>query len=302
MKNISPLALLISLVAASPHALAGTAYVSFLPDAQDQYPGSPATSEWDHSQEGGSANSNGYDGNYSSGTSSVAGVSVSFSSTYAGTATTHNLDKNLSTSADNAGDGFIMGNSSVSVDHQTTTIEGVKQIENYQVWTITFSEAVDNFSWSILDIDSSDEGSAKNWIDTLAAEGWSSQSLNPTLGTGDVLANWNLGGSELMLDTSTYNLDTVYRDTDTHGWDNEGSSTAEAADATATLYFASPVERISLYFFDHSDLTPTNNTPNHAVAAEGSFTFETSFTPVPEPSSISLIALAGISTLLRRRR
>ena len=230
---------------------------------------------WDHSAAGGSSSSTGWDSAYTLGSTTVNGVTVTLESLTFGT--TVASSGNLTFEALGATTGFKYGNNG------TTDLNGAT-LSNYQEWRFTFSEAVEDVSWGVFDVDT--RNSAPSWRDAIAAETWNGAA--GVVGDGTHVT-WNLAGSELAI-RSTYALDHVSRDTDTFGFGNVGTGDAEGR---AYLNTSGSFTTLSFYLFNDLDSRGTHNIVN-----EGTF----SFTSTPEPSSFVLTACLGICGVWRRRR
>lgn len=231
---------------------------------------------WDHSSAGGSSSNVGWDSAYTTGSTIVDGVTVTLESLNHGTSVASG--GNLSFSATGATTGFKFGNDGV-----TDTNGGT--LANYQEWRLTFSSQVTDISWKAYDVDSHSSGS--RWIDAVAAEAWNGST--GAIGTGTAV-NWDLTGSELLVDSSTYAIDFVRRDYATHGHDNV---LTEDAAGIAALNLQVSSEILSLYFFNDGSARGTHNIVN-----DGTF----SFTAVPEPSALSFVVMASCLVFRRRRR
>ena len=234
---------------------------------------------WDHSAAGGSSANTGWDSSFSTGSTTVNGITVTLQSLTFGSATPSN--RNLEFSPIGASTGLFFGN-----DGTTDLNSGA--LTNYQEWRFTFSAPVENLDWAIFDIDSR-SGGPSAWRDALAAETWTS-----TVGAiGDgVGVDWDLAGSELTT-RSVFELDHISRNTELFGLDNVNTDDLEGR---AGLSTNGSFSVFSLYVFNDLD-----SVGNHNVVTEGTFSFNAS-TAVPEPASFMFTACLIAGTLLRRKR
>ena len=189
---------------------------------------------------------------------------------------------NLRFSPTGATTGFRFGNDA-DFDLNGSTLS------NYQEWQFTFSAPVTDVVWTVFDVDS--HGSGNRWVDAVGAESWIGSP--GTLGTGTAV-NWDTTGSELIVDSSSYAVDFVARDVATFGHDNVATTDAEG---TSTLTVSALSDGLSLYFFNEG-----MDGGNHNIVNAGTFSFTSSFAPVPEPSALVLVLLGGCSSLTIRRR
>lgn len=222
----------------------------------------------------------GYLNNATSGTLTKAGLTLSFQSSFAGTATA--ATRNLTLDNGNP-TGFVLGTNT-----DPNNLAG--NLTNYQRWDFSFSQPVLIDSLIIDDIDSDNNNPLPNvggFRDAIAAEGFSSQTPG-TLGTG------------IDVDFSFENPTGLIEGVIAAGSGQSvnyviappANNPNNAPIHRAYLTFGNtPVSSFSIYSF-------SDRSQSHRVTL---FQGIVEVTAVPEPSA-ALLGLLGAACLIRRRR
>ena len=208
---------------------------------------------WDHTASGGITSSNGWQPGQTIGTATNAGVTLTVTSTFFGTAQPSN--NNLQFQSGNT-QGFVFSNNNQSDDNNSSSLTSYQRID------FEFDKLVDFTSFTVADVDTDDETQPVDFlfVDAIGAEGFLSTTGN-TIGTG-IDPNFDVSNSELIVE-DIGGIDYVNRDISTYGRKNVASSSALGQ---AGISFNQGVRVASLYYFNDMDNAVSGN---HSINLAG---------------------------------
>lgn len=264
-----PLLLLAVLSLAAPTVRAATTTFSFITDV------------WTN----GSNTQTGYLDNATSGSVSKDGITLSFQSSFTGTADPSTRNLTLVTSGNPTG--FNMGT-------QDDANDLLGSLQHYQRWDFSFSRPVVLLNLGLDDIDSDQDAagiaSDRGFRDAIAAEAFQGQSFGSVGSSIDADFSQNLGSS-LSLGVISAGSGQALN----YVLSGPAGNPNNAPDYRAYVSFGTtPIQSFSIYAFSDRDNA-------HRVSLFQSLLQVEAAEVVPEPST-ALLALAALPLLARRRR